>query len=65
MNSNEPSIISEASSMPSAELSAKLKKERIQVLTNKLTYIHDLSTAERDLLLQELQALEESLITGA
>jgi hypothetical protein len=64
MNSNEPSIISETSSMPSAELSAKLKKERIQVLTNKLTYIHDLSPYERDFLLQELQALEQSLTTG-
>lgn len=64
MNSNEPLTTSEASSMPSAELSDLMKKERIQVLTNKLTYIHDLSAYERDFLLQELQALEESLTTG-
>jgi hypothetical protein len=56
---------SEPSSTLSAAALALIRRDRIQQLTNQLRYIHGLKDWERDLLLQELQALEaESNTSG-
>ena len=56
---------SEASLTLSAAALALIRRDRIQQLTNQLRYIHGLKDWERDLLLQELQALEaESNTSG-
>lgn len=59
MNSNDTTAISSDLSTLNAEALALIRLDRIQALTNKLRCIHDLSDQERDLILQELQALEE------
>jgi hypothetical protein len=56
---------SEPSLTLSAAAWALIRRDRIQQLTNQLRYIHGLKDWERDLLLQELQALEaESNTSG-